>query len=117
MGRGQCIGVASFLKGLGDAYVSNTCWVLSPDSEDVVGGVSQCDAAYMDLQDNTYATQHGNASLRCGSSQVHIADLYHTKGVGRGSKAGVLPSTDEMLVEISTRLGFQARDHYQSVYV
>jgi len=103
----NCVNVGSFSEHHGDAFVNNTCVLLdcrSPDCVDKVGHVAQCEPSKVTLAANDYYTQHGNASLECGTNVLTVAQV-QAKGLELGSTAAKLPSDATLLGWAEARVG------------
>ncbi|CAE7521386.1 unnamed protein product [Symbiodinium natans] len=103
-GGGQCIGTGDFLKGLGDIFRNNTCWIRGPGKKDDVVGSTSCDPAVMNLDDNIFGTTMGTARMSCGSRHIAIKELVKATGVGKGSVAQKLPSAEHLLEQLAVWL-------------
>lgn len=112
--QGECLGLASFKAGLGDAYYNNTCFAMGVQQQEasatgagtveVVGGVSQCDPAHMTMHDNYYASPRGQPAIRCGGTPVLVSDLLRKTRIGQGSTGHMLPSDAEILAVLKQHL-------------
>lgn len=107
LSRGQCLALASFLRGYGDIFRNNTCWLMgsaTTSEADSVGLVDQCDAAFVNLSGNRFGTAKGNATLNCGGRAISIGELYSATGVGDGSTSEMLPTALAILQDLTDRL-------------
>jgi len=109
--RGECVNLGPFLRGLGDSYTHNVCWMLAklPAAKDFVGEVDKCDPEYLELAHNTYGTVAGNATMKCGSSAIPINQLARSGKIERKSSGRSLPSDGEIVADMRQRLGL--KDH------
>eukprot|EP00051_Salpingoeca_urceolata_P010779 m.132554 g.132554 ORF g.132554 m.132554 type:complete len:1047 (+) comp16850_c0_seq2:1130-4270(+) len=104
LSRGQCIGVGPFKSQLGDTFENNTCVLLGIGVDQSVGGVAQCDPAFMTMGHNTYVTPTANATMSCGRRNIPIADLYNITGVGKLDTVQQLPPDKDLVAKLARRI-------------
>lgn len=119
----NCVNIGGFLKGHGDGFYNNTClvgiggkrkpsgcgdpscFVTAATGLDNVGGVSQCDPAFVNFHDNKYFSPNGNATLNCGGKALSIPEVQKKHGIEIGSTFAALPTDQEIIAWAKDRLG------------